>query len=138
MDLSTALNWASERRTAVLITLRRDGRAQSSDVAYTVVNSAFKVSLTTSRAKTANMKRDNRVVFHLSEPSSFTYLSFDCTVELSPATERIDDETSDALVAYYRAVAGDHPDWDEYRQAMIAEGRLIATITPASVVGQIN
>jgi PPOX class probable F420-dependent enzyme len=138
MELTTALEWAAGRRTAVLITLRRDGRAQSSDVAYAIADGAFVVSLTSGRAKTANMKRDNRVVLHLTDPGSFSYLSFDCTVDLLPVTTHVDDDTADALVEYYRAVAGEHPDWSEYRQAMIDEGRLLATITPNSVVGQIN
>ncbi|MFW2381025.1 MAG: PPOX class F420-dependent oxidoreductase [Acidimicrobiales bacterium] len=138
MDLDTALNWAAGGRTAVLITLRRDGRPQSSDVAYTVKDGRFLVSLTASRAKTANMQRDNRVIVHLTDPGSYTYLSFDCTAELSPVASEPSDETADALVEYYQAVAGEHPDWDEYRQAMVDEGRLIATISPKSVVGQIN
>jgi hypothetical protein len=50
-----------------------------------------------------------------------------------------EDATADALVAYYRRVAGkEHPDWDEYRAAMVAEGRLIVTVRPASAVGQIS
>ena len=138
MDVTTALKWAADRRNGVLITLRRDGRAQSSDVAYRVADSRVIVSLTASRAKTANMRRDNRVVLHLTEPSSFSYLSFDCTAELSPVASDPHDPATDALVEYYTAVVGEHPDWAEYRQAMVDERRLLATLTPRSVVGQIN
>lgn len=138
MDLKTAMSWAADRRTGVLITLRRDGRAQSSDVAYAVADDGFAVSLTSGRAKTANMRRDHRVVLHVTDPGSFSYVSFDCTAELSPVTTGVDDETADALVRYYRLVAGEHPDWDEYRHAMVEEGRLVATLWPVSVVGQIN
>ncbi len=78
-------------------------------------------------------------MLHLTEISAWSYLSFDGTVELSATTTATDDATADALVEYYRAVAGqDHPDWAEYRQAMVDEGRLIARFTPASVVGQIK
>ncbi len=48
------------------------------------------------------------------------------------------DATCDALVEYYRLVAGEHPDWDEYRQAMVEEGRLLATFVPSTAVGQIH
>lgn len=139
MELGQALVWAATRRTGVLITLRKDGRAQSSDVAYTVKDAAFVVSLTDDRAKTRNMRRDNRVVLHITDPPSWSYLSFDATVELSAVTTRPGDATSDALVDYFRAVSGEeHPDWDEYRDAMVEEKRLICTITPTGVVGQIN
>ena len=139
MDLQTALDWAADRSHAVLITIRADGRPQSSDISYRLADGVFEISITDGRAKTANLRRDPRAVLHLTEIAKWSYLSFDGTVELSPPAAATDDETADALVEYYRAVAGqDHPDWAEYRQAMVDEGRLIARFTPGSVVGQIN
>lgn len=138
MELTTALEWASTRRNAVLITLRKDGRPQSSDIAYALNGETFAISLTDSRAKTVNMRRDPRVVLHITEPGSWSYVSFDGTVELLTPATSVDDATSDALVSYYEALSGSHPDWDEYRQAMVDEGRLIAHFTPASVVGQVH
>lgn len=138
MDLTTAIQWATERRNGVLITLRRDGRAQSSDISYCVDDGRFTVSVTDDRAKTRNMRRDPRVVLHITDPATWSYLSFDATVELSPVTTSTEDPTSDALVAYYRAVAGEHPDWTDYRQAMIDQRRLVVTINPHAVVGQIT
>ena len=85
------------------------------------------------------MRRDNRVVLHMSSPEEWSYLSFDGTVELSDATTSVDDATNDALVSYFEKISGGpHSDWDEYRRAMVEEGRLIARFTPTSVVGQIN
>lgn len=137
MELSDALTWAADRSNAVLITIRGDGRPQSSDIAYRIVDGMFEISVTADRAKTANMRRDPRVVVHVTEPSSWSYLSFDGSVELTPPAERVDDETVDGLVAYYEAVAGQaHPDWDEYRAAMVAEKRLLVRLRPTSVVGQ--
>lgn len=139
MDLSPALTWAADRKNAVLITIRGDGRPQSSDVSYTVDEGAFSISVTGDRAKTANMRRDPRVVLHITDPDSWSYLSFDGTVELSPVARATDDDTADALVAYYERVAGKaHPDWAEYRQAMVDEGRLLVTFRPSTVVGQIR
>jgi hypothetical protein len=78
-------------------------------------------------------------VLHITDPGSWSYLSFDGTAELSPVTTAVDDATSDALVAYYENVAGEpHPDWAEYRRAMVDEGRLIITFRPTKVVGQIH
>ncbi len=139
MDLDAALAYASTTKHGVLITLRTDGRAQSSDVAFLVHDGTFVISLTDTRAKTHNMRRDPRVVLHLTDPSTWTYLSFDGTVSLSPVATTPDDATNDALVDYYERVAKRaHPDWDEYRRAMVAEQRLLATFTPTAVVGQIH
>jgi len=139
MDLHTATTWAAERKNAVLITLRKDGRAQSSDIAYASAGDRFLISVTAGRAKTSNMRRDPRVVLHITEPDSWSYVSFDGTVELSPEATDPHDATCDLLVDYYERVAGQaHPDWEEYRQAMVDERRLIATFVPSSVVGQVH
>jgi PPOX class probable F420-dependent enzyme len=139
MDLETATAWASARKLATLITIRDDGRPQSSDVVYAVDNGNYLISLTDNRAKTKNIRRDPRVVLHISEPASWSYLSLDGTVELTSVTAAPDDEASDALVSYFEAVNGSpHPDWAEYRQAMIDEQRLIARFTPTTAVGQTN
>lgn len=139
MDISEAADWARSRQHAVLITIRADGRAQSSDVVYALDGETYLVSVTDNRAKTANMRRDPRIVLHLSEPGSWSYVSLDGTVELSPVTTEPGDATSDALCAYYEAVAGGpHDDWDDYRRAMIEEKRLLARFTPSSAVGQLH
>ena len=139
MELTPALDWAADRKHAVLITIRSDGRPQSSDIVYTVDDGVVTISVTDDRAKTANMRRDPRVVLHVTEPSSWSYVSFDGEVTLSPVALDPDDPTADALAAYYERVAGQaHPDWAEYRQAMVDEGRLIVTFRPASAVGQIR
>ncbi len=97
------------------------------------------ISVTDDRAKTRNLRRDPRSVVHVTEPSSWSYLAFDGTVELSPPAASVDDETCNRLVAYYEAVAGQaHPDWAAYRQAMVDEKRLLISFTPTSVVGQIK
>lgn len=139
MEIGPALEWAAKHRNAALITIRSDGRPQSSDIAYVVDHNSFLISVTTDRAKTRNMVRDPRIVLHVSDPSAWSYVSFDGTVELSPPATSPHDDTNDRLVDYYRAVSGgEHPDWDEYRQAMIDEGRLLVRFTPTSAVGQIN
>ena len=139
MELQPAIDWAATRSHGVLITIRADGRPQSSDIAYRVVGGRFEISITDGRAKTANLRRDPRCVLHLTEIASWSYLSFDGTAELTAMTTDPGDATADALVEYYRAVAGkEHPDWDEYRAAMVAERRLLLRLTPTSVVGQIH
>lgn len=134
MDISATLDWASNRKHGVVITPRKDGRAQSSDVVYAVIDGRTGASLTDDRAKTCNMRRNDRVVFHITDPNSWSSASIDGTVELSPVTT----DPAHALVAAYRAVAGEHDDPDEFRAAMAGESRLVACLTPESVTGQIH
>jgi PPOX class probable F420-dependent enzyme len=139
MDIDEALTWAANRKNGILITIRQDGRAQSSDIVYAVDGGDVIIAVTDDRAKTVNMRRDPRVVLHLTDPASWSYLSLDGTVALSDVTSSADDAANDALVEYYEAVNGSpHPNWDEYRQAMVDQGRLIARFTPTSAVGQVH
>jgi hypothetical protein len=55
-----------------------------------------------------------------------------------PVASAPDDATADALVEYYRQVSGEHPDWDEYRQAMVADQRLILELTPTHAYGMLG
>ena len=135
MELSEAIDWASERKLGVLITIRSDGRPQSSDIVYYVDEGVFCISVTADRAKTANLRRDPRAVLHVSDEGAWSYVSLDGTVELSPVTTSPDDATGDALVTYFERVAGTHSNWDEYRQAMIDDRRLVARFTPAHATG---
>lgn len=138
ISVEEAVEWATEHRHAVLITLRKDGRAQSSDIAYAVIDDALVVSLTATRAKTANMRRDPRIVLHITDPSTWSYVSFDAVAELGAVVTSPDDAAADDLVDYYRMVVGEHPDWDEYRAAMVEERRQLLTVRPTSAVGQIR
>jgi PPOX class probable F420-dependent enzyme len=138
MELQRALEWISGRRNGVLVTLRRDGRAQSSDIAYAVNGDVVVVSLTTDRAKAANMRRDPRIVLHVSDPARFSYVSFDGVATLTEVCADPNDAVADALVAYYTAVSGEHPNWAEFRQAMVDERRLLAHLHTQSVTGQIH
>ncbi len=139
MDLDTAVSWAADRRAGVLITLRADGRAQSSDVTFVDDEGDLLISTTDRRAKTTNIRRDPRVVIHTTEPLSWSYVSIDASAELSPVARAVDDEVCDRLVAYYEAVTGSpHPDWQDYREAMVEEARLLIRVTPRSAVGRIT
>ncbi len=138
MEITDALEWAGGRRNAVLITLRRDGRAQSSDIAYAVVGDQIRISVTHDRAKTRNVRRDGRVVVHITDPPSWSYVSIDATAEVSAVAGAPDDAVVDELVEVYRGVAGEHDDWDEFRRAMVTDGRCVIRVTPRSVTGQIH
>ena len=139
MDLNEALSWAADRHNAVLITIRRDGRPQSSDIAYAASDGMIRISVTDDRAKTRNLERDSRAVVHITAPNKWSYLSFDGTVELSPVAAEPGDAVCQELAQLLRDVQGkEHPDWDEFNQAMVDDRRRVVRFTPASVTGQIN
>ena len=136
MDLSTALDFLRPRRNGVLATLKRDGMAQQSIISYYVADDGtLRISLTDDRAKTRNMRRDPRVSLLVQAQDAYSYVVVEGTAELMAPAADPHDATVDALVVYYRALRGDHPDWDEYRAAMVADKRLILTIRPDRAYG---
>ncbi|HEX3650093.1 MAG TPA: PPOX class F420-dependent oxidoreductase [Pseudonocardiaceae bacterium] len=117
--------------TAALVTLKRDGRPQLSNIGYAhdEATGLIRISITDSRAKTRNLRRDPRASLYLTSPDMRRYLVVDGTVELTAVATDPQDATVAELVDLYRTIAGEHPDWDEFRTAMVAEGRLVARFT---------
>ena len=135
----------AEKRWGVLATIRRDGRPQLSNVNYTlgagpdVGTAVVRVSVTDGRAKVANLRRDPRASLMVSTPDGWSYAVLEGTAELSPVAEREDDATVEELVEVYRAVRGeDHPDWDDYRRAMVADRRLVLRLHVEHVYGVVQ
>ena len=136
MKLSDAIAYARSERNGILTTVKRDGRPQLSTVTYYVGDDdALRVSLTDDRAKTRNMRRDPRISLLVTAADFYSYVVVEAEADLMPPASRPDDATADALVTYYRALRGEHPDWDEYRAAMIADRRLVLTIRPTYAYG---
>ena len=136
MDLTEALAFARERRQGVLVTIRANGRPQLSNILFVPGSGdTLLVSLTDDRAKTKNLRRDPRASLYVLGDNFFQYVVLEAAAELSPVAAAPDDDTVDALVAYYRAGQGEHPDWDEYRAAMVADRRLVLTLRPERAYG---
>jgi|TARA_X000001036_G_scaffold414297_1_gene429356 PPOX class probable F420-dependent enzyme len=139
MDLEQALAWASEKNHGILITIRKDGRAQSSDISFTLIDQKFCISATASRAKTQNLLRDERAVLHITSPETWSYVSFDGKVEVTPTAQTLNDEINKELAEIYQRILGEeHPNWDEFQQAMIEDNRLVLRFVPHSAVGMLN
>jgi PPOX class probable F420-dependent enzyme len=136
MSLEQASTFASQRRHGVLVTLRRDGRPQLSNILYFPgANGTIRISVTDSRAKTNNLRRDPRASLHVSRDDFFAYVVLEGDASLSPVATAVDDAVVDELVEMYRLAQGEHPDWDEYRRAMVDDKRIVLTLTPTHAYG---
>jgi PPOX class probable F420-dependent enzyme len=136
VELEQALGYARTHTRAVLITLKSDGRPQSSNVLqWTDAEGVVHVSVTDTRAKVRNVRRDPRVSIHVTAEDFWSYAVLEGDAELTPVAASPDDATVDELVEYYRSLNGEHPDWDEYRAAMVDDQRLVLRLRPQRVYG---
>lgn len=138
-DETVLLSLLAANKRGILATIKRDGRPQLSNVAYDWDAEArlIRISVTDSRAKTHNLRRDPRATFEVTTDGLAAYAVVDGDATLSAVTTDPHDTAADELVDLYRSVAGEHPDWEEYRAAMVAERRLVARISVGHVYGWI-
>jgi PPOX class probable F420-dependent enzyme len=125
------LDFARTRHRLTLVTTKRDGRPQMSPVTGGVdAEGRIVVSTYPDRAKARNLRRDPRasVLVH-SDDWNGPYVQVDGTAEV---LDMPGQEAEDGLVEYFRCISGEHPDWDEYRQAMRKQGKSLIRITVES------
>lgn len=127
VSLEALLDFVRPRHRALLLTRRSDGGPQASPLTCGVDDSGrIVVSTYPERAKTRNAKRDERVsVVVLSDDWDGPWVQIDGTAEVIDSPDSVEP-----LVEYFRNISGEHPDWDEYREAMIKQGKSIIRITP--------
>ena len=121
------LDFARPRHNAILLTTRSDGTPQASPVTCGV-DEAGRIVIATypSRAKTRNARRNPRAsVLILSDDFGGPWVQIDGTAEVIDLPDAVEP-----LVEYYRSIAGEHPDWAEYRAAMVAQGKSLLRVTP--------
>lgn len=140
MYLARAIAFARHHRHGVLATQKRDGRPQLSNITYSVSESGhlIRISITADRAKAKNLARDPRCSLHIAQDDFWAYAVIEGTAELSAVATSPDDEVVEELVDLYRAVAGDHADWQEYRATMVRDGRMVVRITPERAYGMLS
>lgn len=139
MNVSEAIEFVRGKRNGMLITEKSDGRPQSSNIAFRVDDDdRIIISVTDGRAKTKNLRRNPTASLHVNRDDFWAYAVIEADVELTPVAAAPDDDTVDQLVEYYRAVAGEHDDWDEYRAAMVDDRRLLLKLTPTHAYGMLD
>ncbi len=126
-----------QRRHGVLVTQRANGWPQLSNVTYAwdAKNQVIRISVTDDRAKTRNLRRDPRASFHVTSDDFWNYVVVDGHAELSAVAADPHDAAVDELVELYRAAGGEHPDWDDYRSAMVRDKRLVVRVPAERAYG---
>lgn len=128
----------ADTRIGVLATIKASGMPQLSPVTphYDRDADVILVSIAEGRAKTSNLRRDPRAALEVTDASGYTWATAEGTATLiGPGSDPNGPEV-DALVDYYRQAAGEHPDWDEYRRAMVDDRRVLLRLTVDRVYGQ--
>ena len=125
--LPELLDFVRPRHRMVLTTFRAGDSLHSSPVTGGVDgHGRIVVASYPQRAKAANLRRRSRAsVVVLSDEFDGPYVQVDGDAEVVDLPEAVD-----GLVEYYRSVAGEHPDWDEYRKAMVDQGKCLIRVTP--------
>lgn|SRR5512134_3511570 len=126
VDRERLLEFLRPRHKGTLVSTRRDGRPQMSPVTCGVDDEGrIVVSTYPERAKAVNLRRDPRVsILVHSDDWNDAYVQVDGTAEVLDMPDALEP-----LVEYYRCISGEHPDWDEYRQAMVAQDKSLIRIT---------
>ena len=121
---------AASRHTGGLATIKRDGRPQLSMVSYAFDPAAgvARISTRAPLAKVANLRRDHRASLLVPSDDQWSYAVLEGHAELSEVSRDEHDATVEELVEVYRAIGGEHPDWDDYRQAMVRDERLVVRL----------
>jgi PPOX class probable F420-dependent enzyme len=136
VDLAWALDHVRDRHQGALVTVHADGRPQLTHISYAMDETGTaRVSITDGRVKTRNLRRDPRALLHVAGDSFWDYVVLDGTVELSAVAADPHDAAADELVALYRSIGGEHPDWEEYRRVMVHDGRLVARFRAGRAYG---
>ena len=139
METEKAVAAARATNQSVLVTLKADGKPQLSNVLHTVDDEGVvRVSITTDRAKYKNLRRTPWAALHVNGPTFWGYAVLEGDVSLSEPAGSPDDATVEELVALYRAISGEHPDWDDYRAAQVDQHRVVVRITPTRAYGALR
>jgi len=139
MEIEAALGAVRANNQAVLTAIKSDGRPQLSNVVVAVGDDGvLRVSTTADRAKYANLRRTPWAAIHVNGESFWSYAVIEGDVELSEIAADPHDAAVEELVELYRALGGEHEDWDDYRAAMVRDRRVVVRITPTHAYGMLR
>ena len=127
VDRDGLLEFVRPRHRMILVTKRKDGSPQLSPVSGGVDDEGrIVISTYPERAKVTNLRRDPAcAVMVISDEWNDPWVQVDGTAEVLDLPDALEP-----LVDYFRSISGEHPDWDEYRQAMTEQGKSLIRVTP--------
>ena len=137
MDLDDALAIAGGTNRSILITIRPNGLPHATNVLHHLGDDGLvRISITAERVKYRNLLGRPWSALHVAGQNFWNYVVIEGEASLSePAADRHDD-TVEELVTLYRNLSGEHPDWDEYRAAMVSDRRVVVRVLPTHAYGQ--
>jgi PPOX class probable F420-dependent enzyme len=126
MNVEDARSFVSQNHRAVLVTRKKNGDPQTSPITLGIdEEDKLVISSRETAYKVKNLSRDPRATLCVLNDGFFgDWMQIDGTAELVPLPEAME-----GLVSYYRRISGEHPDWDEYRQAMVDQKRVLIRIS---------
>jgi len=124
----------------VLATLKSDGRPQLAtiDFCYDASTRVARMSTVDGSAKVANLRRDARASLYVGTPDLASYAVAEGEAKLSAVSDAADDATVEELIDVYRRIRGEHPDWDDYRAAMVRDRRLVVRLHVSRCYGLVR
>jgi len=136
MELTDALEVARATHHSVLTTIRRNGKPQLSNVLHYVRGDGVIIISTSAKtAKYRNLRREPWAALKVDAGNVWSYAVIEAEAGFSEVSAAPDDAAVEELVAYFRAVSGEHSDWDEYREAMVEEQRVVVRLSPVRAYG---
>lgn len=126
----------AQRHKAVLTTFRQNGMPQMSVVLSGLFRGGAGISVTQTRAKYRNLKRDRRCSLLVSKDDWWGFLVLEGAAQIIDSSNSTDEERLTALRELYRAISGaEHADWDDYDRAMLADSRAVVIVRPERIYG---
>ena len=139
MEIQQALDAVRANRQAILTTIKQDGRPQLSNVLAGVGDDGLiRISTTADRAKYANLRRTPWAAIHVNGESFWSYAVVEGDVTISEVVADAHDAAADESADLYRALAGEHDDWEDYRAALVRDRRVVVRIKPTHAYGMLR
>lgn len=137
MELEDAADHLRTHAQAVLSVVDDDGWPHVTRVVQHFDGETSRVSLTADRVKTGHLRARPRATLHVRGDDDWHWVSVVADAELSGVATAADGDVADELLTIYEAIAGSHDDPDEFRREMVAQGRVVLTLRPKRVYGQL-